>query len=228
VVLNWKNAGGVNSVISRVPAFNIDVTELNGCDYKDYEIKPDTEYTYSVRSKNYMGMLSAATTVKVRTAAVPKMPSIPPKPSVGIDTLKPVTAKTGWRKVGVNCSCAGRPLRLAGVEYAKGMGVNASSLLVYAIPEGMKRFTAVVGIDDDMKNRKTPSIIFKVYGDVKEMGEPPVLLAESPMLCDKTLRMWAFDTELSERFKEIRLVVEDAGDGIKCDHADWVNAGFIK
>jgi len=228
VVLDWESVGDVSSVVSRDPAFSVGSAEVNGSGYADHDIKPDTEYIYTVRSKNYTGMLSESAVIKIRTAAVPEMPSIPPKPTVGIDSLKPVTAKTGWGKVGVNSSCAGQPLMLAGVKYAKGMGVHAPSLLVYAIPEGMKRFTAVVGIDDDMKDRKPPSVIFKVYGDVKEMGEPPVLLAESPKLCNKTLRMWAFDVELSERFKEVRLEVQDGGDGVECDHADWVDAGFIR
>jgi hypothetical protein len=70
-------------------------------------------------------------------------------------------------------------------------------------------------------------VIFQVYGDVKEMGEKPALIAESPVLADTTLRTWAFDLELNSRFKELRLVVTDAGDGIAADHADWVNAGFI-
>jgi hypothetical protein len=59
------------------------------------------------------------------------------------------------------------------------------------------------------------------------MGEPPVLIAKSPRLCAKTVRAWSFDVELSSRFKELRLVVTDAGDGIAADHADWVEAGFL-
>jgi hypothetical protein len=38
---------------------------------------------------------------------------------------------------------------------------------------------------------------------------------------------WAFDVRLDSRLKELRLVVTDAGDGIACDHADWVDAGFL-
>jgi hypothetical protein len=70
-------------------------------------------------------------------------------------------------------------------------------------------------------------VVFQVYGDVKEMGEKPALIAESPVLSDKSLRTWAFNLELNTRFKELRLVVTDAGDSIAADHADWVNAGFI-
>jgi hypothetical protein len=33
--------------------------------------------------------------------------------------------------------------------------------------------------------------------------------------------------ELNTRFKEVRLVVKDGGNGVKSDHADWVNPGFV-
>mgnify|MGYP001317609771 CR=1 FL=1 len=59
------------------------------------------------------------------------------------------------------------------------------------------------------------------------MGEPPVLLAQSPPLLSQTIRSWTFNVELNSRFKELRLVVTDAGDGIASDHADWADAGFI-
>jgi hypothetical protein len=32
---------------------------------------------------------------------------------------------------------------------------------------------------------------------------------------------------LNSRFRQLRLVVTDAGDGIAADHADWVDAGFM-
>jgi hypothetical protein len=46
-------------------------------------------------------------------------------------------------------------------------------------------------------------------------------------MSDKSLRRWAFNLELNSRFKQLRLVVADADDGIAADRADWVEAGFI-
>jgi len=37
-----------------------------------------------------------------------------------------------------------------------------------------------------------------------------------------------FDVPLPAGCAKLQLVVDDAGDGIACDHADWVNAGFRK
>jgi len=99
--------------------------------------------------------------------------------------------------------------------------------LVYALPKGVKRFVAVVGIDDEMKTDVRASVVFRIIGDVKEMGEQPTVLAESPPLSSETLRTWCFDLALPERLKELRLLVDDAGDGIAADHADWAAAGFV-
>jgi hypothetical protein len=68
----------------------------------------------------------------------------------------------------------------------------------------------MVGIDDSQKSDARSSVIFEIYGNAKEMGEKPVLLARSPVLSNATLRSWAFDLELGTRFKELHLVVTDA------------------
>ncbi|MFM8983690.1 MAG: NPCBM/NEW2 domain-containing protein, partial [Spartobacteria bacterium] len=95
------------------------------------------------------------------------------------------------------------------------------------IPKGATRFVATVGIDDAVRKDAQPSIVFEVYGDVNEMGEKPVLLAQSPVLTTKELASWSFNVELNTRFKEVRLVVKDGGDNVHSDHADWVNPGFL-
>ena len=160
--------------------------------------------------------------------AVPKeRPPTPPLPNVYLDSLKPLAAKNGWGKLGTNKSIAGLALTVDGKRYEHGLGCHANALLVYKIPAGAKRFVAVVGLDDAKKDDERSSVTFEVYGDVKEMGEEPELLAKSPVLSSKTARAWAFNVELTERHRELRLVVTDAGDGIASDHADWVNAGFM-
>jgi hypothetical protein len=226
--LGWVSRGEVSTVLTREPAFADGARVMQESAYLDDDVEPGTEYRYMLRAQNYAGQQSPATTLTVRSAARPVRPVLPPEPTIPISGLQALKATTGWGKVAKNRSCQGNPLTLDGKQHAQGMGVHATSLLVYTIPAGAKRFVAHVGIDDEMKDRKEASLVFKIYGDVKEMGEPPALIAESPMLCAATLRIWCFDVELSERFRELRLVVDDAGDGISCDHADWVNAGFLK
>jgi alpha-galactosidase len=163
------------------------------------------------------------------TVVVPKeRPPTPPAPHISLFDLKPVTAKNGHGKLGINKSNEGKPLTVEGKVYERGLGAHANALFVYKIPAGAKRFVAIVGLDDEKKDDERSSVTFEVLGDVKEMGEEPELLAKSPVLSSKTVRAWAFNVELNERHKELRLVIGDAGDGIASDHADIVAAGFVK
>lgn len=160
--------------------------------------------------------------------AIPKTPLVvPPTPDIYLDTLQPLSEKNSRGKVGINKSNQGTPLTLDGKVYAHGLGCHATSLIVYKIPAGAKRFVAMAGLDDEKKSDERSSVTFEVYGDVKEMGEEPELLAKSPVLSSKSARVWAFNVELTERHRELRLIVTDAGDGDKSDHADWVDAGFL-
>ena len=51
------------------------------------------------------------------------------------------------------------------------------------------------------------------------------LLAESEVL--RPGQIWPIDVPIPATIKTIRLHVDDAGDGINCDHADWANSGFV-
>jgi len=157
---------------------------------------------------------------------VQKQPAPPPVPEVYLDGLKPVCTSNEWRSIRVNKSVMGNHLTLEGKSYEHGLGCHANALLVYSVPAGARRFVAVVGLDDETKHDLRSSVVCEVYGDVKEMGEEPELLAKSPVLSGKTVRSWAFNAELTERHREVRLVVKDAGDGNAADHVDWVAAGF--
>jgi hypothetical protein len=116
---------------------------------------------------------------------------------------------------------------LDGKSYDQGIGTHANAIAVATIPQGATRFVATAGIDDAARKDERASVVFEIYGDVLEMGEKPVLLGQSPVLTPKDLATWNFNVELNSRFKEVRLVVKDGGNGIAADHADWVNAGFL-
>ncbi len=122
-----------------------------------------------------------------------------------LSQLQPVLVQQGWGALGIDKSAEGKPLTVDGQRYERGLGTHAQGLLVYSVPAGAKRFVAVVGLDDEKLDDPRSSVTFEVYGDVKEMGESPQLLAKSPRLCQKTLRRWAFDIELNDRFRELRL-----------------------
>ncbi len=194
--------------------------------FTDSTVQSGTRYTYRVTALGWDGAAASPATAQTTSKGLER-PITPPAPTIHLSDLTPTRLLNGWGKPVANKSIGGGPLRLDGQTYAKGIGAHANALAVYSIPDKSTRFVSLVGIDDSQKKDPRSSVVFQVYGDVKEMGEPPVLLAESPVLSDRSIRTWAFNVELNTRYKELRLVMTDAGDGINGDHADWANAGFI-
>jgi alpha-galactosidase len=142
---------------------------------------------------------------------------------VYLDTLAPAIAKSGngSGKVEINRNCTGAPLRLRGVAYPRGIGEHAKADLVYPLKPEYKRFVCVVGLDDQVARfgDVRGSIVAKVYAGDKVLAETPVLRGGGASA--------NVDVEVPPGAKALRLVVDDAGDGVDFDDADFVNAGFI-
>jgi hypothetical protein len=188
--------------------------------FVDSAVKPGRTYRYKVQAVGWTGEVSQGASIEVTTPEKPTAPPLPPKPDVHLSDLKPRKATVGWGRLGTNRSAGGKALTVGGRKYAKGMGVHANSELVYDCRSEYKRFVAVAGIDHSQRHDERPSVAFKVYADEK-------LLAESPVLKWDTIDHWHFDCAIPRGCKRVRLIVTDAGDGNACDHADWVDAGFV-
>ncbi len=223
VGLTWEENGADSYRVTRSdgPTF-----ECSGPAFTDTSTKHGSTYRYDVAALGWDGAPSASSSVDVTTPAELKPPAAA-TPDIHLDAIKPVSMQAGRGPGGINKNCSGKPLILGGKKFEKGLGVYADSLAVYPVPPGATRFVSLVGIDDSQLRDQRSSVVFEVYGDVKEMGEKPVLIGQSPVLSSKTVRSWAFNSELDSRFKEVRLVVTDAGDGNTADMADWINAGFV-
>ncbi len=211
-----RQAGGEVTVLAAVG---------NSC--LDNQVKSGQAYAYAVQGRNWTGEWSAPATATVQIPSQPKRPDDPPLPAIRCGQLQPVAASVGYGRMNVDKTVIGKPLTLDGKRYEFGLGVHAASQVIYTIPQGARSFVAVVGIDDEVKDDPRASVMFQILGDVKEMGEKPIVIAQSPRLDNQHLRTWAFQVELDPRFREIQLIVTDAGDGINCDHGDWANAGFL-
>jgi len=108
--------------------------------------------------------------------------------------------------------------------YHDGIGVHANAELVYACRPEWTHFVATVGIDDSQRGNKPASIVCHVVAE-DAVGKKQTL-AKSPVLKSGGQEEHQFDVPLPAGCAKLRLVVDDAGDGANCDHADWVNAGF--
>lgn len=117
----------------------------------------------------------------------------------------------------VDRSVAGRPLRLAGKAYARGLGVRSGSEITYTLDGAYQTFAATAGIDDAVG--ALGSVRFRVYGDDRLLFESPVLRGgDAPIDIKVEVR----------RVLQLRLEVEYADDGDAADHADWADARLLK
>jgi hypothetical protein len=146
-----------------------------------------------------------------------------PQPNVFLDELSLLRMKSGngSQKTQMRLNCIGKTLALSGKDYARGIGDHAgdgfAAELAYALKPEYKRFVSLVGVDDQTAGKG--SIRVRVYVDDQLKAETPVLRGnETP---------FALDVKLPKDGKELRIVIDDAGDGYGYDDADLVNAGFM-
>jgi len=124
-----------------------------------------------------------------------------------------------WKK---NRSVAGNPLeiRLKGSEevrtFKKGLGMQASSRLVFANESSFDRFAAVAGIAAETNGRGDCQMI--VRGDGIELWSERVTGGGGPLEIDVDI----------EGIKEIVLVVSPGAEFDLGDHANWGEARFLK
>jgi alpha-galactosidase len=102
-------------------------------------------------------------------------------------------------------------LKIAGTTYAKGLGTHAVGEAVYRLDGNATSFSAVVGVDDETDGKG--SVKFLVYVDGKLAASSPVMKSGQPA--------YSLSVNLKGA-KTLKLVTDDAGDGIDFDHADWI------
>lgn len=117
----------------------------------------------------------------------------------------------------VDRSQSGRPLRLAGITYRRGLGVHSRCVLTYALDGAFARFSSIIGIDDAVGT--AGSVIFRVYGDGRLLYESPVMRgADPPREVDLDVR----------GVVQLKLEVDYADLGDLADHANWAEARLLR
>ena len=160
-----------------------------------------------------LSLLAAATAAIVVLAIVPALADT----SVPLSSLDLSKATQGFGKPGVNKSVDGHALTLGGRTFASGLGTHSPGTLALRLNGGATRFTATVGIDDEVPGGKG-SAEFEVLGDRSK------ILYRSGVLCGGEV-----PKEVSVDLTGVRqmvLRVTTGGDGFEFDHADWADAKF--
>ncbi len=134
--------------------------------------------------------------------------------TVWLNELDLSTMECGWGTPEVNKSLEGKPLRVAGRTFQRGIGTHAVSTFLLNLDGKASRFVASVGVDDEVDSSRA-SLEFLVVGDRKELWRSGV------MRKGDTARSVALDVR---GVRLLGLLVTDGGDGIDYDHADWCDA----
>jgi alpha-galactosidase len=136
--------------------------------------------------------------------------------SVWLSSLDIGKTQQDWGKPQVNNSTEGRKLSIGGTQYEHGLGTHAASLLYIDLKGGSTRFTAAVGVDDEVTD-KPAGIVFSLIGDGRDLWKSGVM--KKGQAAEKV------DVDVTG-VKTLVLVVESAGDNINYAHADWADAKF--
>jgi fibronectin type 3 domain-containing protein len=130
-----------------------------------------------------------------------------------LNQLQPVYAYTGWGAITNNINIAGNPIKLGGVTYTNGIGVNAFAGLCYDLGAICSRFQATIGLDDDALNQGA-SLQFYVFADGAQIYYSGVMTTNPPQ---------AINLDLTGVHR-LMLGVGDGDNNINYCHADWANA----
>ncbi|HNR35946.1 MAG TPA: alpha-galactosidase [Candidatus Hydrogenedentes bacterium] len=110
----------------------------------------------------------------------------------------------------------GRPMRIAGIEYTRGLYCHAVSRLLVRLPGPGARFDAIAGVDsNEQTSGGRGSVVFHV-----RVGEGEAWKSE-------VMREGMAGVPVSVALngaRDFHLDIDDAGDGISCDQADWAEA----
>ena len=134
-----------------------------------------------------------------------------------LDNLALESASQGWGALQIDKAVSGGPINIAGRKFARGLGTHANSEIVYDLENGAGMFHAWVGVDNHLKDHpdaRNASVVFQVFGDGNILFDSGVMRMGDPA------------KEVSVPLKgvaKLRLLANDAGDGISCDHADWAD-----
>ena len=137
--------------------------------------------------------------------------------TVWLDDLNLAVATQGWGTPHKNKSVDDHALTIGGKSFERGFGTHAEGTLRVNLDGGAQKFSARVGVDDEVNKNPASSVEFIVRGDGKALWQSGVMRAgDAAKDCEVDLA----------GVKSLVLEVTDGGDGIDYDHADWADAKF--
>lgn len=152
--------------------------------------------------------------LRQRTTSTLVVAPAPPDGEVVLSHHTWISATSGWMSPTVDRSVGGgSPISMLGQVYATGIGVASPSTVRYYVGDRCDRLTAVVGIDDAVRNvgPEGGTATFRVVGDGRVLYDSGVVTRDAVRDVDVDLN----------GVRVLDLVVGDAGDGGYNDRANW-------
>ena len=136
-----------------------------------------------------------------------------PIKEIWIDELGPSPCYVqDWGTPQINKSVVWTPLTVNGVVYQRGIGAHSIGRMLFDLGGKALSISGLAGADDN--NLYAGKFQFKIIGDRKELWKSGVVKKGDPIQ--------EFNVDLSG-IDKVLLLVEECGDGIMYDHADWIN-----
>lgn len=148
--------------------------------------------------------------------------SVPETNKVYLSDMKVRAAFNGWGPVEYDSSNGekddhdGRGLNILGSTFTKGLGVHANSSITYDLKGEFTRFQSYIGLDNE---KRGGTVVFEVLGDGRS-------LYKSGVFTDKS-RPKFISLDVTG-VRTLTLIVDQATNGNKNDHADWAEAAVLR
>ena len=121
-----------------------------------------------------------------------------------------------WGSAGAARSVDGTPLRIGGRTFPHGVGSHANAELTLDLKGAARFFHAAVGVDDEVGERGT--VVFAILVDDEEVARTEVMRGGEPA------KILSVDLAGA---RQLTLLVEEGGDNINYDHANWAGAMLV-
>ena len=136
---------------------------------------------------------------------------------VYLDTLKPVQATQEFGTLQINQSVMQKPMYIKGRRFFRGLGSHANARITFDIAnQGFNRFQSWVGTDSEVP---ISSIAITILVDGVKRWESGLMTGQDAAKLA--------DIDISSG-KTLELIVDNAGDGIGGDHADFGEAKLLR
>ncbi|MGD9214761.1 MAG: NPCBM/NEW2 domain-containing protein [Desulfobacteraceae bacterium] len=134
---------------------------------------------------------------------------------VALTRFKPTRATQDWGNFQINRSVSSDRIWIGDLPFSTGLGTHANSRITYSLPRGkFKRLSGYIGKDDDVQLRQN-NIQFLIYDQARKK------LFDSGRIGRHGLP-YSFSIDITD-VDALSFIVNDGGDGIHSDHANWAD-----